>query len=80
VAFGCGRKQHYLMKQVRLAVGYVFPGIGYDGYIAFPRPHPNATSVRLLIHNLKTDFNADDRPGTAVHFEFPFTLEHPSSS
>ncbi len=77
---GGGRKQHYLIKQVRLAGGYVFPGIAYDGYIAFPLPHPSVTSVRLLIHNIKTDFNAADQPGTAVHFEFPFTLEHPSSS
>lgn len=72
---GGGRKLHYLMKQVRLAVGYIFPGIAYDGYVAFPRPHPNAASLRLLIHNVKTDFNAKDEAVSAVHFEFPFTLE-----
>lgn len=72
---GSGRKQHYLIKQVRLAAGYVFPGIAYDGYVAFPRPHPNAASVRLLIHNLKTDFNAADEPANAVHFEFPLQIE-----
>jgi len=77
---GSGRKQHYLIKQVRLAAGYVFPGIAYDGYVCFPRPHPSATSVRLLVHNIKTDFNAADLAGNALHFEFPFTIEHPSSS
>ena len=76
---GSGRKQHYLIKQVRLAVGYVFPGIAYDGYVAFPRPHPNATLVRLLIHNVKTDFNAADIPANAIHFEFPFDIEKHSS-
>ena len=76
---GGGRKQHYLIKQVRLAVGNVFPGIAYDGYVAFPRPHPNATSVRLLIHNIKTDFNAADVPGSAIDFEFPFSIEKASS-
>ena len=76
---GGGRKQHYLIKQVRLAAGYVFPGIAYDGYVAFPRPHPNANSVRLLIHNIKTDFNAADLPANAIHFEFPFTIEKSSS-
>lgn len=79
VGSGSGRKQHYLIKQVRLAPGYVFPGIAYDGYVAFPRPHPNATSFRLLIHNLKTNFDAADIPANAVHFEFSFTVEKLSS-
>ena len=74
---GSGRKQHYLIKQVRLAAGFIFPGIAYDGYVAFPRPHPSTTSIRLLIHNLKTDFNAADIPASAVHFEFPFGVEQP---
>lgn len=72
---GGARKLHYLMKQVRLAPGYVHPGIAYDGYVAFPRPHPNATSVRLLLHNIKVDFNAADLPANVVHFEFPLTIE-----
>lgn len=74
---GSGRKQHYQIKQVRLAAGYVFPGIAYDGYVAFPRPHPSTSSIRLLIHNLKTDFNAADEPAHAIHFEFPFGVEQP---
>lgn len=69
-----GRKLHYLMKQVRLAAGYVYPGIAYDGYVAFPRPHPSANSVRLLIHNIKTNFNPADEPTLSVNFEFPFTV------
>ncbi len=72
---GGGRKLHYLMKQVRLAPGYVHPGIAYDGYVAFPRPHPQATSVRLLLDNIKTDFNPADLPSNAVHFEFPLAIE-----
>ena len=75
LAGGGGRKLHYLMKQVRLAVGYIFPGIAYDGYVAFPRPHPNATSLRLLIHNVKTDFNPADEAVGVVHFEFPLVIE-----
>jgi hypothetical protein len=77
---GSGRKQHYLIKQVRLAAGYVFPGIAYDGYVSFPRPHPNATSVRLMIHNLKTDVDAADKPANAIHFEFPLQIEPPPAS
>ncbi len=80
-ALGAGgsRKLHYLIKQVRLAAGYVYSGIAYDGYVAFPRPHPSATSLRLLINNLKTDFNAADVPGNAIHFEFSLTVEQVSS-
>lgn len=76
---GSGRKQHYLIKQVRLAAGYVYPEIAYDGYIAFPRPHPSSSSVRLCVSNLKTDFNAADVPADAVHFEFSFAVERTSS-
>ena len=76
-ALGAGgsRKLHYLIKQVRLSAGYVYPGIAYDGYVAFPRPHPDSSSLRLLINNLKTDFNAADVPANAIHFEFPLTVE-----
>lgn len=72
---GAGRKLHYLIKQVRLGAGYVHPGIAYDGYIAFPRPHPNATSVRLIIGNLKTDFSPADLPNTSLDFEFPLSIK-----
>jgi len=76
---GGARKRHFLIKQVRLAGGYVHPGIAYDGYVAFPRPHPDATSIRLLIYNIKTDFNAADQPGSAIHFEFPLAIEEVAS-
>lgn len=72
---GGGRKLHYLLKQVRLAGGYVHPGIAYDGYVAFPRPHPNATSIRILIVNLKTDFDPADLPASSIDFEFPLAIK-----
>ena len=74
---GGGRKLHYLMKQVRLAGGTVHPGIAYDGYVAFPRPHPNATSVRLVIANIKTDFDAADVPTSSIDFEFSLAIKKP---
>ena len=70
-----GRKIHYLMKQVRLAGGYVHPGIAYDGYVAFPRLHPNSVSFRLILSNIKSDFNPADEPATAIDFEFPFNFQ-----
>lgn len=72
---GGGRKLHYLMKQVRLAAGYLHPEIAYDGYVAFPRPHPNATSLRVVLANIKSDFNPADEPAAAIDFEFPLTVK-----
>ena len=83
---GGGRKLHFMIKQVRLAGGYVHPGITYDGYVCFPQPHPNAESIHIMIGNLKTDFAPDDLPQKAVDFEFPIDIhvvydtEHPDSS
>ena len=76
-AFGEGgsRKQHFLIKQARLAPGYIYPSVAYDGYVAFPRPHPNAKSVQLFVDNIKTDFNAADIAEHAVSFEFSFAIE-----
>lgn len=76
---GGARKLHYLIKQVRLAAGMVFPGVAYDGYVAFPRPHPNATSVRLIIGSLKTDFDPADVPTASSDFEFPFHITYAAS-
>jgi hypothetical protein len=72
---GGARKMHYLIKQVRLGVGYIHPGIAYDGYVAFPRIHPNASSFRLIVSGIKTDFNAADEPTSSIDFEFPLTVK-----
>ena len=72
---GGGRKLHYLIKQVRLAGGYVHPGISYDGYVSFPRPHPSASSIHLLIANVKTDFDPADLPTGVLDFDCPFDIK-----
>jgi hypothetical protein len=33
-----------------------------------------------MIHNLKTDFDAADKPANAIHFEFPLQIEPPPAS
>lgn len=75
-----GRKLHYLIKQVRLAGGYVHPGISYDGYVAFPRPHPKASLIRFLVANLKTDFDPADYATAVVDFEFPLNIKSSESA
>lgn len=71
---GSGRTLHYLMKQVRLAPGFLHNGIAYDGYVAFPRPHPDAKALRLIIGNVKANFDPADLPKISIDFEFPFTI------
>lgn len=71
---GSGRRANYLIRQARLTGGYVHDQVTYDGYVAFPRPHPNAKTLKVTLANFKAAFNADDRPATTHDFVFDFTL------
>lgn len=61
-----------LIKQSSLQNGLLYPGVVHDGLVAFWSPAHQITSLRLLITNLKTDFNAYDFAQASL--EFPFTL------
>lgn len=63
-----------LLKQISLNKGTLFPGVVYDGYISFIRPHKDAKHLRLIVGNVKTDFAADDTPRRAVDFPFEFDV------
>lgn len=73
-AGGGPRRANYLIRQARLTGGYVFDQVTYDGYIAFPRPHPNAKKLHIILANFKTALNAADEPTASTDFEFDFTL------
>ena len=62
--------QFALIKQSALQGGYYYPGVVHDGLIAFWNPSRNATTLRLLLTDMKTDFGADSLPATS--FELPF--------
>ena len=63
-----------LIKQSSLRAGYLYPGVVHDGLVAFWGPTPQAKALRLVIANLKTDFDANDFPRVAVDFPFTFTV------
>ena len=65
--------QFALLQQSLLQPGYLFPGVVYDGLIAFWNPPSDAKKMRLLITNVKTDFDADDLPAASLEFPFEFT-------
>ena len=64
--------QFALLKQSALQNGYYQPGVIHDGLIAFWNPSTNATKIRLLVANIKTDFGPDDFADTALDFTFEF--------
>ena len=65
-----------LIQQSGLQRGYLFPGVVYDGLVAFWSPTTHATTLRLLITNIKTGFDATDTPSTTLEFAFDFGVTH----
>ena len=65
------------LQQSSLQPGYLLPGVIYDGLIAFWNPSTNATKLKLLLANIKTDFDANDFPKTTFDFAFDFTASRP---
>jgi hypothetical protein len=65
--------QFALLQQSLLQPGYLFPGVIYDGLVAFWNPPSDAKKMRLLITNIKTDFDANDLPGSSLEFPFEFS-------
>ena len=55
-----------------LQSGYLYPGVTHDGLIAFWNPARKTTKLKLFIGNIKTDFDADDKPRTSLDLAFEF--------
>ncbi len=70
---GKPQRRFALMKMSTLQAGSLFHGVVYDGLIAFWSPHRDATRLRLLATNIKTDFDANDWPHKSLEFVFEFT-------
>ena len=66
-----------LLQQSGLQSGYLYPDIVHDGLLAFWTPSVDATKLRLLIANIKIDFNANDEPQHVLDFPFEFTIAKP---
>lgn len=66
-----------LATQAALRPGPIFPGVVYDGLVPYWRPSTEAKSVRLILSSLKTDFDANDIPRTAVDIPFEFAISKP---
>lgn len=73
-AEGSARRANYLIRQARLTGGYVHRGVTYDGYVAFPRAHPNAKTLKVILASFKMNLDAADTATASTDFEFDFTL------
>ena len=62
-----------LLKQASLQAGMLYDGVLYDGLIAFWSPHGQVQKVKLMLGNIKTEFDASDKAQAAVDFQFEFT-------
>src|SRR3989338_5964334 len=60
------------LQQSALHPGDPHPRGTDDGLIAFWSPTPKAAKLRLIVANVKTDFDANDFPKTAMDFVFDF--------
>lgn len=62
-----------LLKLAALQSGFLHPGVVTDGLIAFWSPSTEAKTLKLLITNVKTEFNPKDEPQKSLDFPFTFT-------
>lgn len=66
--------QFALLQQSTLQSGYLYPGVVHDGLVAFWNPPPNVKKLRLVVTNVKTDFDPSDLPKGSFEFVFEFNV------
>jgi hypothetical protein len=62
------------IKQSSMLPSLLHPGVVYDGLVAYWSPNPKSVSLRLLVTNIKTDFDPKGDPQTALTFPFTFKV------
>ena len=67
---GKPQRRFALLKMATMQNGYLYDGVIYDGLVAFWSPNRYATSLKLLLTNIKTDFGPDDLAKSFVEFAF----------
>lgn len=66
-----------LLKMATLQEGFLYDGVIYDGLIAFWSPHTASQKLKLLLANVKTNFDPNDEPQALLDFSFEFASKHP---
>ena len=63
-----------LLKQSSLQAGYLHSSVAHDGLIAFWNPSTEAKTIKLILTNIKTDFDANDWPRESLDVVFEFKV------
>ncbi len=66
-----------LITRASLQSGYLYPDVVHDGLVAFWTPNKQAGSLRLMVANIKTSFDANDFAKTSEDFPFTFNIVTP---
>lgn len=66
-----------LIQQSSLQSGYLHPGVVHDGLISFWNPNKLAKQTKLILTNIKTDYDANDLPKKSLEFVFSFDTVKP---
>lgn len=67
--------QYVLLTQSALQTGYIYPGVAIDGVVVFWNPASDATKLRLIVSNIRTNYRADNLPETTIDFPFEFAAK-----
>ena len=67
------QRRYALLSMANLQAGMIHSGVTYDGLVTFWAPSRQASKLTLLLTNIKTDFNADDKPQTSLEVPIEFT-------
>ena len=70
------QKRLSVLKQVSLNRGYIYGGVSYEGYVAFPRSRKDATRLKLIIPEVAVAFTPNGEVSELVEFIFEFTLKY----
>ncbi len=71
---GKSQTRFALIKLSSLQSGYLYPGVTHDGLLSFWSPSSNAANMRLILSNVKTDFDTHDLPKASYDFPFAFRV------
>ena len=74
---GKSQRRFALLKMATLQPSVLYDGVIYDGLITFWRPHRQATKLRVILSNVKTEFGPDDVATKAIDLPFEFLVAQP---
>jgi len=70
---GKSQQRYALLQMSGLQAGDLYDGVVYDGLVSFWSPHTEAKRLKLILNDIKTQFNPNGEAGKTLEFVFEFT-------